>query len=155
MSGKCGLTVTGIRTRYECFLRQLKSYGLVLYTIMHGVLYTSVVPDLRSHLRICIRDPNTYTTFRAALLVKCPGIHTATRLALVSYIALMGLECRAVAESLDYTEALWRFYTRLVYERPCLIQPDTYEGSHVTYLQESLQWFIAEQVHLKKADDTM
>ena len=155
MSGKCALTVTGTRTRYECFLRQLKAYGLVLAQILHDLLGDAAGAagtDVRQHLGQRIRDPATATAFYQELEQKCSSIHTTIRATLLPYIVLMGLEARVdePPEGSQYSAALWVFCSRLVFERPALVvQPDTLEGSHVAYFQEALQWFVAEQVKLK------
>ena len=158
MSGKCALTVTGTRARYECFLRQLKAYGLVLAQILHDLLGGAVGAggaagtDVRQHLVQRIRDPATATAFHREPEQKCSSIHATIRATLLPYIVLMGLEARVdePPEGFQYSAALWVFCSRLVFERPALVvQPDTLEGSHVAYFQEALQWFVAEQVQLK------
>lgn len=149
MTSKCGMTVTGTRTRYECFLRQLKAYGLVLYNTLHMVFYTtSTAGDLRATIRRKLQHQSSFETFTEELSTKCVDLNHVIHSTLVPYIHLMGLDLRLdpLSDEHDYVQALWTFTTRLIYEKPALLLPDSLEGSNVTFIQESLQWFIAEQV---------
>jgi hypothetical protein len=46
----------------------------------------------------------------------------------------------------ECVQALWKFFTRIVYERPRLLFPDTIDGDNVMYIQESFKYFVSEQV---------
>ena len=143
----CGMTVTGTRTRYECFLRQVKSYGLVIYNTLHKLFYVVDDRDIRHTIRSRIQLPATQERFSAELARNCTDLSLVIQSALTPYIHLMGLEHRHIATmDANYTPALWTFFTRLIYERPVLLLPDTIEGDHILYIQESFQWFLAEQV---------
>ena len=69
------------------------------------------------------------------------------------YVYLMGLDAGHIAEGLQ-TEpgchrALWDFFSRLVYEKPRLREPDTEDGLSVQYLRGSFKCFFAEQVRFR------
>jgi hypothetical protein len=144
----CGLTVTGTRTRYECFLRQMKSYGLVIYNTLHTLFYVQGDLDIRNTIKQRIRLPITQNQFSIELTKKCIDISMVIQSALTPYIHLMGLEQRHITTTvdMDYIPALWKFFTRIIYERPALLLPDSLEGTSVFYIQESFDWFLAEQV---------
>jgi len=149
---KCGLTVTGTRTRYECFLRQLKSYGLVMYNTLHTLFYTAgTAAEIRVYIHQRLQGQTTQEQFTVSVATKCMDINQVIHSTLLPYIHLMGLEQRHVslerdAKTINYVPALWIFFTRIIYERPGLLLPDSLEGDNVLYIQESFQWFISEQV---------
>lgn len=151
---KCGLTVTGTRTRYECFLRQLKSYGLVVYNTLHLLFYmTGSAADIRTSIHHKLQGPTAQEQFTLAVSTKCLDINHVIHSTLMPYIHLMGLEQRYVTldrdvKTINYVPALWTFFTRIIYERPGLLLPDSLEGESVLYIQESFQWFISEQVKI-------
>ena len=144
----CGLTVTGTRTRYECFLRQIKSYGLVIYNTLHKLFYVKGDQDIRNTIKHRIQSMTTKDYFSTEIAKKCIDISIVIQSALTPYIHLMGLEQRHITTELDmdYIPALWIFFTRIIYERPSLLLPDSMDGTNVLYLQESFDWFLAEQV---------
>ena len=159
---KCGMTVTGTRTRYECFLRQLKSYGLVIYNTMHKLFYVQSDIDVRVTIKQKLKDTASYIRFTSEIQNKCHDIDHVIYSTLVPYIHLMGLEERHITRhdigKTDYTPALWKFFTRIVYEKPRLLSPDSLDGDNVLYLQDSFQWFISEQVQTirqKKTEELM
>jgi hypothetical protein len=145
---KCGLTVTGTRTRYECFLRQLKSYGLVIYNTLHKLFYVKSDTDIRTTIKKRIQNPVTMRHFIEEINKKCIDISLVIQSSLTPYIHLMGLEQRHIItnEHVDYVPDLWTFFIRIIYEKPALLLPDSLEGDNVLYIQESFQWFISEQV---------
>jgi hypothetical protein len=154
----CGLTVTGTRTRYECFLRQTKSYGLVIYNTLHKLFYVKGDQDIRNTIKHRIRSPTTKDYFNMEISKNCIDISAVIQSALTPYIHLMGLEQRHITTTLDmdYIPALWIFFTRIIYERPALLLPDSLDGTSVLYIQESFDWFLAEQVKTirpKKTED--
>jgi hypothetical protein len=154
-SSNCGFTVTGTRTRYECFLRQLKAYGLVVYNTLHTLFYVQTDTDSRPTITLRMNLPKSRQYFISELSTRCSDINGVILSALTPYIHLMGLGPRyQITDEVDYTPALWTFFTRVIYERPALLQPDSHEGDSVLYLQESFQWFLTEQVRPKKTEDT-
>jgi hypothetical protein len=64
----------------------------------------------------------------------------------------MGMDQQCVDVPLDFTQQLWLFLTRIIYERPVLIQPDTIDGVHMADIRSSLKAFVAEQVKMKNTD---
>jgi hypothetical protein len=62
----------------------------------------------------------------------------------------MGLDLTQVSPPIqtwdDCVLALWKFFSRLVYERPKLLFPDSLEGDNVMYIQESFKCFVSEQI---------
>jgi hypothetical protein len=145
---KCGLTVTGTRTRYECYLRQLKSYGLVIYNTLHKLFYVKSDADIRSTIKKRIQQSVTMKNFVDEINKKCLDVSLVIQSTLTPYIHLMGLEQRHIItdEHVDYIPDLWTFFTRIIFEKPALLLPDSLQGDNVLYIQESFQWFISEQV---------
>ena len=148
---KCGFTVTGTRTRYECFLRQLKAHGIVIYHTLQKLFYVPLDKDIRKTIQLKIHAPETYHVFCADVRMKCPDLVHIIQSTLTPYIHLMGLgERHMVSEHLqtidDCVRALWTFFIRIIYEKPVLLLPDSIQGENVLYLQESFHWFISEQV---------
>lgn len=142
-ANKCALSVTGIRTRHECFLRRLKAFGLVLYNTLHSLFYVSDDKVLRSTIQKRIIAPTTFTTFSETIAQKCADIHAVITSTLLPYAYLMGIDC---AIRTDYTEPLWIFFSRIVFEHPAVVKKDTLRGENVSYIQTSLEWFISEQI---------
>jgi hypothetical protein len=102
--------------------------------------------------------PSTKDSFVRELTQKCVDMNAVIHSTLTPYIHLMGLEYRQILtrQEVDYLPALWAFFTRIIYERPCLLLVDSAEGDNVSYIQESFQWFISEQVKTipsKKTED--
>lgn len=147
---KCGFTVTGTRARHDCFLRQLKANGVVIHQTLCKVFTMVNTTSARDHITNRLIDPVSLQVFRHELAIKCPDIHHTICLTLVPYIQLMGLDqTQVVFPVLDREQsvlALWTFFTRLVYERPLLLFPDSLEGDNVMYIQESFKFFVSEQV---------
>jgi hypothetical protein len=157
---RCGFTVTGTRTRHDCFMRQLKANGVVIHQTLCKVLNLSSAVGARDRITQYLLEPDSLRVFRQELVMKCPDIHQTLYLTLVPYIQLMGLDqTQVVLPVLDREEcvsALWKFFTRLVYERPLLLFPDSLEGDNVLYIQESFKYFVSEQVqpvYTKKIED--
>jgi hypothetical protein len=70
-----------------------------------------------------------------------------------SVVAAINLSCRpdlfAVDESPDVCEELFRFLLRTCNEHPIiLMQDDDAQGTHVTFLQDSMENFIAESLRV-------
>jgi hypothetical protein len=154
----CGMTVTGTRTRYECFLRQLKAYGLVVYNTLHKLFFIKSDLDARSSIKHKLQHMITYTTFREDIQKKCSDINHVIYCTLVPYVHLMGLENVTDSLGTDYVPALWTIFTRIIFEKPSLILADGIEGEKVHFIQESFQWFICEQIkttHTKKTQNMM
>ena len=150
---QCGLTVTGTRTRYKCFIMKLKSHAISMYYILHMLFSCSVdQTNVRAHIKRTMLCPETYRTFSRHLNDKCPEIHRTIQTAVQSYIYLMGMDQQCVDVPLDFTQQLWLFLTRIIYERPVLIQPDTIDGVHMADIRYSLKAFVAEQVKMKNTD---
>ena len=139
---KCGFTVTGTRMRYDCFLRQLQAFSLILHSTLHTLFYTTD-GDIRATVRERMASAAVFEAFRAEILLKCPDIDEVVRATIVPYAYLMGIEAET-RES--YMEQLWMFCTRLVYERPVLVGPDTLDGTYNLALREAMQHFVSEQI---------
>ena len=145
-ASKCGFTVTGTRTRYECFLRKLKSSGLILYNILIRLFPHNIDDDLRKTIKYRMSQESTYHSFKTELHQKFPNIDEIIKLTLRPYMELMGLKVVSSEIDFDPTKSLWLFITRTIYEKPLLLLPDTLNGDNVMFIQESFTQFISEQV---------
>ena len=101
---------------------------------------------MRTIIKQKIQHTSTHERFTENIVTKCTDLNHIIHSTLVPYIHLMGLEHRLIPLHTDYIPVLWTFFTRLIYEKPCLLLPDSLDGANVHFIQESLQWFIAEQV---------
>ena len=97
-----------------------------------------------------ILAPTTFTLFASDLRSKCPELVGSLQDTLHPYVYLMGLDARHISDELK-TEAgchraLWAFFSRLVYEKPAIVQADTDEGVRVEFIHTTLKRFVSEQV---------
>jgi len=151
---KCGQTMTGTRTRYECFLRKLQGCGIVIYNILCSIFVhdTTSAEDLRMYISQRCKDIDAFGQFRQSIQTKCPDIHRTVRMTIEPYMHLMGLDhtyaCERIQTHDACVHALWLFFTRILYERPILLQPDSVAGDHVSYIHDVFKWFISEQVEV-------
>jgi len=145
-ASKCGFTVTGTRTRYECFLRKLKSSGLIIYNILIQLFPHDANVDLRKTIKNGISKDSTYDRFKYELHQKFPNMDETIKLTLRPYMELMGLKVISCELDFDPTRSLWLFMTRTIYEKPSLLMPDNLNGDNVMFIQESFKQFISEQV---------
>jgi hypothetical protein len=157
---KCGFTVTGTRARHDCFLRQLKANGVLIHQALCKVFPVSSDIEVRAHITQSLLDTRARILFQREMASKCPNIHHTIHLTLIPYIQLMGLDQTQVhfpvLDREESVSALWNFFSRLVYERPLLLFPDSLEGDNVLYIQESFKCFVSEQVrpiYPKKMED--
>lgn len=150
---KCGFTVTGTRMRYECFLRQLQAYSLMIHNTLHILFGTGDNEGgddarMRETIHGRIQDSLTFLSFAAELTRKCPDINDVIYATITPYTHLMGMD-QTSRRPPDYMQPLWMFCTRLIYERPVIVGGDTGDGTHVMYIKDALSNFISEQVVLR------
>jgi hypothetical protein len=147
---RCGGTVTGTRARYKCFLRQLQSNSLILHTTMCDIfpkVTTSSNQTHRTQIGNMIRKSSTFDLFKYMLHDKSPHLANIITWTLDPYLELIGLDEPSPSDSPnDHIKSLWHFMTRLIYERPSLLQEDNMNGDHVMYIRSMWKSFISEQV---------
>lgn len=153
---KCGTTVTGIRTRYNCFLMQLKCMSIYIINALHIIcpINPKTCIDIRKEIDIIMSGQSDIIqqVFISYLNKKVSTIHTIVREALSAYIELMGFDpmivCTYTDEYIDDT--VWLFFTRIVYERPRLLLPDTNNGDNIDIIRDSMEYYLSEQVKINK-----
>ena len=139
---KCGFTVTGTRMRYECFLRQLQAYSLVIHNTLH-TLFGMGGGTIRETIQT--QDSLAFLSFATEITKKCPDINNVIYATITPYTHLMGID-QTTERPADYMEPLWVFCTRLIYERPTLVGTDSEDGTYVMYIKDALVNFVSEQV---------
>jgi hypothetical protein len=145
---RCGGTVTGTRARYKCFLRQLQSNSIIVHMTLRELFPPPDIVSItdRAEITRILNEIDLFPRFQNRLFHKSPKLAQIIMETLKPYLELIGLdETETLVEPIL---ALWHFMTRLIYERPCLLQADTIHGDHVMFIHSTWKSFISEQVSL-------
>lgn len=102
--------------------------------------------------KIMSDNPDRRDIFISYITKKMPDIHTVIREALTAYVELMGFDPLMITTYTDeYIEGtMWLFFTRIVYERPILLLPDTINGNNLDIIRDSMEYYLSEQVKINK-----
>lgn len=158
-ANKCGFTVTGVRTRYDCFLRQLRAYGIIIHNVLCQIFQVNQRGsdvEIRRSIKRTLQKKESFRMFEKELHDRCTNINKIIYHTLVPYIHLMGMDDKCISSEIlptrDFSLPLWEFFSRLIFEKPKLLFPDTLDGHYVLYIQESFASFISEQVKLREPE---
>jgi hypothetical protein len=147
---KCANTVTGTRTRYNCYLMKLKSSSIYVMNALHIVfpIYDRSC-DIRKRIdEIFTEKTGIKTLFIEYLTVKKPLLPEIVNNVLEAYVELMGYtHSNHISNPL---ETMWLYFTRLIYEQPILLLCDSNNGRNVTIIKDSMEQYIAELVVKKE-----
>lgn len=154
----CGSTVTSKRARYQCLLRCLQSTASCCLSLI--TLFVSRAGDVtnidvaRAKLISLTSDQEEYNYFYRNLFKSFPKTNLAQviELAVTTNIVLCSLENEVSPPHPDGTMVaepifeLYRFLLRICHEKPILVMgPDDARGTFCSYIQESMEHFIADQ----------
>jgi hypothetical protein len=156
---RCGATVTGTRTRYTCFMMQLKSTSIYILNALRLVFpILDIDCDIRSTIDHALsmdkldRQKEIFITYLTKKKVDLPVIINT---ALCAYVELMGMDhVQKNTKTGMYIDnplhKLWSFFIRQIYERPRLLLPDNNNGDNIEIVKESLEYYLSEQVMIPK-----
>ena len=139
--------MTEKRARYECLLSRLQASALIMFNVLISVFPHQSDIDRRTIGEIS-RDPNARRMFCSGLVERVKDIQTVVEAAVCSYRDFLGLPEMTGDTQVTASLALWKFLTRLLYEKPALLIEDK-NGEHIRFIQDSLQQFLATQLQLQ------
>lgn len=153
-------SITAKRHIYNLCLKKLQSFSMFLLTLMREMIRAPSSGSIVNPEQKCkmVRDqiakmhtPATLEQFSSRILAVEPHLSGLIQKCVWTAMALSclpGFFDNSDQEGLFVTEPLTRlfvFLTRLMSERPVLVLTDDDErGTHVSFLQNSMEGFIAE-----------
>ena len=160
---KCATTVTSKRARYQTLLKCLQGTASCCLTLIRMLVHRlGIIEDVemaRKRISFLREDQVSFNWFYTNLMAnfKENNIPQVIELLVVTNIALSSLEDDVNPPYADgnYVNEplfmLYKFLLRIADERPILvITPDDSRGTHTSHMQEQLENFISELLHLKK-----
>lgn len=169
----CGQTVTSQRQRYQTLVRMIQSTSSTCLAIITNLVCREGDPSSKEEVRKRLselgddskngndwgeqsKNQMAYNYFYNQLTSHFPATAKSIELAVTTNIVMCKLESDVDIPSDDTPfvpepiYALYQFLIRLCNERPILLmQADDARGTFSTFVQESMERFIAEQTRWK------
>lgn len=131
-------------------MRKLQSHALVMRATLAQLMPVdpaSEASELRRRVRAYVHTASLVTQFDSELTRRCPQIRSMILDTLRPYVDLMGLrENQTKAGGWtdgDPVHLLWEFLSRMAYERPSLLLPDSIDGTSVSAIRDAMPVFIS------------